>query len=78
MMVNEKAKKVIERLQKMEEECRTCAIKILGDEENKVDGFAILLHNKEGFSSFGKNEFCGISKKTLALLDEAEIKYNKI
>lgn len=77
-MINEKAKKVIERLQKIEEDNRTCAIKILGDEENKLNAFTILLHSKEGFSSFSKNEYYGVSKQTLALFDEAEIKYKKI
>ncbi len=77
-MINEKAKKVIERLQKIEEDNRTCAIKIIDNKENKIHALTILLHNREGFSSFGKDEYCGVSKQTLALFDEAEIKYKKI
>lgn len=74
-MKNKKAEEVIKRLTQIEEENRTCAIEICGDEQNKLDGFSIIMHNKEGFSSFGKNEYCGISKQTINLLDEAEIKY---
>lgn len=73
--MNKKAEEVIKRLSKIEEENRSCSIKVLGDKENKLNGFSIIMYNKEGFNSFAKNEYSGINKKTIALLDEAEIKY---
>ena len=66
-----KADEVIKRLQ---EENRTYRIQISGTEKNKVNGFSVLM-NSQAFGSLEKEIYCGITKKTMALLDEAEIKY---
>ncbi len=65
-----KADEVIKRLQ---EENRTYRIQIIGDEKNKDDGMAILM--TQSFSVIKDVGYIGIKKSTLALLDEAEIKY---
>ena len=46
-MVHKKAEEIIKRLQ---EENKTFVIQITGNEENKLSGFTLLLHSKEGFS----------------------------
>ena len=67
-----KAEKVIKRLQKENE---TFTIKILEDKKNRENGFGILLNAPaQTFSSTNLNEYYGIKKSTLKLLDEAEIK----
>ncbi len=71
-MKNKKAEKVIKRLQ---EENKTYHIQILGDEKNKEYAFSILMNFGEGFNAFKKDNYSPISKKVIALLDEAEIKY---
>lgn len=71
-MKNKKAEEVIKRLQ---EETETFRIKILGDEKNKENAFAILLNCREGFSSINKNEYFPINKKVIELFKEAEIKF---
>lgn len=71
-MVNKKAKAVIKRLM---EESRTYNIKVLGDEQNQVDAFSILMHGKDGFGSTKKKEYWGLTKTTIDLLNEAEIKF---
>lgn len=70
-MKNKKAEEIIERLQEVN---NTCAIKILGDKENKVYAFSIIA-SCQGFSSYNVNEYYGIKKNTLDLLNEGKIKY---
>ncbi len=70
-MKNKKAEEVIKRLQ---EENKTYTIQIIGDEENKSNGFYILMTTQA--MNCGPNETFGqIKKSTLALLDEAKIKF---
>jgi len=71
-MKNKKAEKVIERLR---EENETFRVRILGDKQNEENAFAIFLHCKDGFGSTEKGTYWGISKKTIELLKEAEIKF---
>ena len=70
-MKNKKAEAVIKRLQEVNQ---TFTIKVLGDAENKVNAFTIT-SECQPFSSFRKNEYCGIQKNTIKLLEEAEIKF---
>lgn len=71
-MKNKKAEEVIKKL---EEETRHFVIKVLGDKENKVYAFAILMHSEQGFGGTEKEIYSGISKETIDLLNEAEIKF---
>ncbi len=71
-MKNKKAEAVIKRLQEANE---TFAIKILGDEQNKIDGFSIFINCNDDFGSSEKGVYWGITKKTIELLKEAEIKF---
>ncbi len=74
-MTNNKVEEVIARLI---EENETFTIEVLGDEKNKNNGFGILIHCKDEFSSSAKEIYHGISKKTIELLKEAEIKFKII
>lgn len=74
-MKNKKVKEVIKRLQ---EENRCCTIQILGSKGNKIDAFSILLNSGQGFMSTEKEVYRGITKKTIALLKEAEIKFKTL
>ena len=75
-MKNKKAEEVIKKLK---EENETFTIEVIGDRENEINAFSILINCKEPFGSFGKkNNYGPISKKTIALLNEAEIKYKII
>ena len=70
-MKNKKAEEVIKRIQEVNQ---TFTIKVLGDAENKVNAFTITSECQQ-FSSFRKNEYRGIQKNTIKLLEEAEIKF---
>ena len=70
-MKNKEAEKVIKRIL---EENRGYTIRIIGDKENKDSGFYIIMTTQHTFSN-EKDVFHSINKKTLALLDEAIIKY---
>ena len=72
-MVNKKAKEVIARLEKEADE-NWNTIQILGDEENQVNAFGILM-NSQRFSGTSKNLYHGITVKTINLLKEAEIDF---
>ena len=72
MVKNKKAEEVIRRLQ---EENEIFRIRIIGDRKNEENAFAIFLNCKDGFGSSEKSTYWGISKKTIELLKEAEIKF---
>lgn len=70
--MNKDAEKVLKRLRKQN---KTYTIRISGDEENKVNSFAILMDSGQGFTSAEKETYYGITKKTIDLLKEAKIKF---
>ncbi len=70
-MTNKKAEEIIERLK---EKNKTVSIKFTGDEENKVYGFSLLMESQNRIDCIGKG-YHGITKETIELLEEAEIKF---
>lgn len=72
--MNLKAKAVIKRLR---EKNKTFNIKLLGDRENELDAFAIMVESNKQFSE-DEGIYKGLTKKTIALLKEAEIKFEVV
>lgn len=73
-MKNKDAERVIKML---EEKNKRYNIQIIGDKENKDNGFYILMNTQSVVCD--KNEtYYGLTKETLKLLDKAKIKYRLI
>jgi hypothetical protein len=70
--INLRAKKVIEQLR--EKNKRYC-INLLGDYENKNDGFEIIMLSNEGFGCGKGESYYGLTSNTISILKKAGIKF---
>lgn len=75
MEKEERVRKVIERLQ---DENRRHSIKILGDEKNKEDAFAVLMASDHPVVCARNDIYHGLKKVTIGLLNEAGIEFDII
>lgn len=69
--MNKKVQKVIEQLEK---ENQTWIVTLLGDEENKENGFYIMM-TSQAVSSNNQDVFYPINRRTLQALLDAEIEF---
>ncbi len=72
-------KKYKEIMKMLKERNRTYVIKFTGNRAEKIAGFSIIMNsNKDLICSSKRNIFHHISKETIDLLNEAEIKFKII